>query len=760
MIKKKTTFNVIALIFFSVIISFSFEISAQNNLAIVKLQSTYKRIPIEGATWHYGLQRGISNSEGEIKFTYSENDELTISHVSYGQWSLSSDEVLNAIQTGRILHNELVMRVQPVTVLSLHGKQQNDEYFLMDSQDRLAHDAGALMSRTPLISTIKKSGSYGFDPVLRGFKYDQLNIVIDGVQCASAACPNRMDPPISQISPNMIEQVEIMKGPYSLRYGNSFGGTINFKKGDPTFSDANKTFGRISGNYELNGNIVRTEVMGGTRGQKYEASLFGAYSSGGNYIDGDGITVPSSFMRGSIGANLGYAINSQQFLTSTLTRNFARDADFPALPMDLRSDDTWLLNASYKIVFQDKSLKKWKTNVYATMVDHLMDNLTKKMDPRMVNAITNASTLNFGGRTEATLGLGEGILYAGADFRNELVEGMREREFLMGPMKGKKLFDNPWQKGEVIKSALFAEYLFEMNGINLSFSSRIELNNAQALEADDKFIALYNSTSTAQINPGISIGGSKQLNGGISVGLWLGRAQRSASITERYINYFPVGLDPYEILGNPELVPEVNNQVDFKIEYHSMNTAIEATFFAAYLTNYISSEIITELSPRMSTSPGVRQFSNIGEALMTGTEIAWSQKLFAGLSHHASMAFTLGQNLVEHTALPEIAPLDFRYTLTGNYLNGKLNPQVTLRHVLKQDRIALAYGETETPSFTLVDLNVNYSLTKIINLSVGAQNLFDIAYYEHLSRSVKGMTPRAIYAPGRNIYFTMILNLR
>ncbi|MEZ5022434.1 MAG: TonB-dependent receptor plug domain-containing protein [Chitinophagales bacterium] len=66
------------------------------------------------------------------------------------------------------------------------------------------------------------------DPVLRGFKYDQLNIVMDGVQSATAACPNSRIPPTSQMAPNMLDRIEILKGPHALRYGSGFGGTINF----------------------------------------------------------------------------------------------------------------------------------------------------------------------------------------------------------------------------------------------------------------------------------------------------------------------------------------------------------------------------------------------------------------------------------------------------------------------------------------------------------------------------------------------------
>jgi len=44
------------------------------------------------------------------------------------------------------------------------------------------------------------------EPILRGFKYDQLNVQFDGGVHSANACPNRMDPAIAQISPEEIEK--------------------------------------------------------------------------------------------------------------------------------------------------------------------------------------------------------------------------------------------------------------------------------------------------------------------------------------------------------------------------------------------------------------------------------------------------------------------------------------------------------------------------------------------------------------------------
>jgi iron complex outermembrane receptor protein len=67
---------------------------------------------------------------------------------------------------------------------------------------------------------------------------------------------------------------------------------------------------------------------------------------------------------------------------------------------------------------------------------------------------------------------------------------------------------------------------------------------------------------------------------------------------------------------------------------------------------------------------------------------------------------------------------------------------------MEQSRISEEFGETVTPSFTLVDLKLSFQPTHMLRLSAGVNNLLDAAYYEHLSRSVRG-TSDPIYAPGR-----------
>ena len=710
--------------------------------------------PIIGVSYQYGDQQGITAEDGIIELVFIENLDLEFSHVSYGRWKLNSEELREVMSAGFVKRAESIINILPVTIIGIRGESLTSGTVNIDDEGRISHDGGSLLNQTPEVAGIRKSGSYGFDPVLRGFKQEQIKILIDGCQSSIAACPNRMDPPTSQIAPNMTDYVEIMKGPHSLRYGNGIGGTVNYVSTKPSFSEKGKLFGRVTGGYESNGNIYRGEGLIGFKGKKYNLSFYGSWSEGGNYVDGDGKEVLARFKRGSAGTNLAFKLSEKQTLTLSVTRNFARNVDFPALPMDLINDDTWMVNLQHGIYFSNRSLQSWKTTIYGTYVDHLMNNYLKEITPRIVNAETAANTVSAGGRTEGRWNFNENQLFVGGDYRYESAEGIRTREFLMGPNEGKILTDNAWQQGNISNEGLFAEYHLNEQSWLFIFSGRLGFNQSKLNDPAPEFTEVQGDSKTSQINPGLSLGGIKQFVNGFKIGLWLGHAQRSASLTERFINSFAVGQDAYEMLGNPYLDPEANNQIDLTFSYESSSAVLSLNLFTSFVNNYISSVIVDSIAPKLPTSPGVREYTNIDNAFLTGFEFSWSQKIAVGIQHQLAIAYTYGQNTTNVEPLPEIAPLDFRYALFGSYVKDKLKPKIAFRYVMEQDRIAESFGETTSPGFFLLDIDLSYSISKTIRVTAGVYNLLNETYYEHLNRTVRG-SDGPIYAPGTRFLITI-----
>lgn len=735
---------------------FSSLLFAQSEQKEIRLFDTESNLPIVGVAFEYGKQNGLSDINGVIHFSYTLDTLLKLSHINYGTWSLSGKVLNMAIKESVIYRKKITVNLYPVTIIAVKPQNaQPDGEIKIEYQDRLEHDTASILNQTPAFNSIRKGGNYGFDPVFRGFKYDQLNVVMNGAQSATAACPNRMDPPTSQMAPNMMDRIEILKGPHALRFGTGLGATINFIPAKLRFSSKLDFYGRLSSGYASNGNIMRGESQFGLSSKKYDISFFGSWSQGDDYTTGNNETVQADFSRGSFGTNIGFKLASNQQLRLSATYNRARDADFPALPMDLREDDTWLFNARHDIHFEGKKLQSWNTTIFGSFVDHLMNNLIKPLDSRMLNAYTFATTYNYGGRTEGFWKLSNGKVYAGVDLRVEGAEGTRVREFLMGPMAGNTEEDNAWQDGRISKTGFFAEYQINGNMFNYIASGRLQINTAKVDDPAQQFTQVNPKTKVTQVNPSLSLGILKNFGSKIQAGLWLARAQRSGSLIERYINFFPVGQDPFEMLGNPQLASEVNYQADLTSKWRANEkSVINIDIFAAYLQDYISSVIETNLSPRLPMSPGVRKFMNIEEVFKTGFEVSWDQVLFAGLSHSMSIAYTYGQDLERDEPLPEIAPLDIRYALYGSYLKDRLRPEVVFNYVAEQSRVSDEFGETVTPLFSLLDIKIGYQIKSGLSVNVGINNLLDEDYFEHLSRSVRG-TNAPIFAPGRNLFINL-----
>jgi iron complex outermembrane receptor protein len=735
---------------FSVMCSFSY--AQEKTIQVVDEES---KKGISDVYFQYDKTSGFTNKSGEFNLDYNKDAILFLSHIQYGKIQVSNESIVEAFRSGILWIREASNFLMPVTLVQVRHGTGDKSKLDISVQNKLAHDAGNLLEEVPGISSIRKSGAYGFDPVLRGFKYDQLNLVLDGVQTASAACPNRMDPAASQIPINMISQAEVLKGPHSLRFGNALGGTINFKSSAPAFKQKPTPLGRFGTSYESNGKLYRTEGVAGVTGKKIDFRLFGSYSSGEDYTDGDGVQIAANFNRLNYGGKLAFKLNETQDFGVFVSNNIAKDVDFPALPMDLREDNTWLFNASHSAKFYGSAITLWNTSLYGTIVNHLMDNFDKVIVPRTVDAETSAETTNYGGRSEMRFDFANSHLFGGIDYRFESAKGYRTRNVLMGPMAGKVFTDNVWQDAEVNRTGLFGEWHISQPGFQFVVSGRLDLNSSTAKNPDPRFTALYDDLESTQLHPSVSVGGTRLFNPKFSLGLWVALATRSPGITERYINQFPVGLDPYEMLGNPELDPEVNNQLDLVFKYQTPASCITVNLFTSVLRNYISSEIREDLSPALPTSPGVRQFVNIKDATMAGFELSWTQKMGAFFSHDASLVYTYGKNKVDDEPLPEIPPLEFRYRLMGNFFKDKLHPEIMWRAVQKQDRIATSYGETKTPGFNVVDAKISWLVNKAITTTCGVQNLLDEAYYEHLARSVRGPEARPIYSPGRSFYVTL-----
>ncbi len=684
------------------------------------------------------------------------------------------------------LHQELSPRTRQldeVEVSSRFGRKApyRIEYIRRSQILRgTAGDLGDLLRSEPNLGGIRKGGG-NIDPVIRGFKFSQLNVVVDGGTKIEGGCPNRMDPAVSHVDIGDISEVEIIKGPFALRYGPNFGGVINLQTLQPEPSAKFRTHVNAIKGWESNwnGNKEFLSLSGGNRNVYF--LLSGNHKKYGNYESGSGEIVPSAFTRYNYSAHLGISPAKNQHLLLSFDRSYGRNVKFPTLPMDERSDDTHILSLDYKAKFNSKVFESLTVKAHHSDVHHIMDNKDRAFSDTVV-AVSDIRAKNSGGRAEATLKLGTHSLVLGIDYEQINKTGQRSKSMIAQPNLPVKIEDL-WKDAWISNTGFYILWNKTFGEFDLSLSGRLDKNQAKSEPMVFRNMmgeAVYSNEQVKSDYTNLSAGAGIiwNINGSFSAGLSLGRGLRSPDMTERFIILLPVGFDNYDYLGNPALKPEANNEADLSFTYNKTEFGkAEISGFFSYVTDYISAK---EMPPSLVKSQtkgvlGVKQFYNADNVYLYGFEFTYNSPLMKGFGFSAVAAVTygvnpsatkyiisegevIGEEIVKNDPLPEIPPLESTLTAYYQFFRGRLIPRLKVRFVSPQNHISEVYHETSSPGFVLGDFIITYNYNKYLSLSGGVNNIFNKNYYEHLNRRIIGSS-LPLYEPGRIFYINLNFNI-
>ena len=260
----------------------------------------------------------------------------------------------------------------------------------------------------------------------------------------------------------------------------------------------------------------------------------------------------------------------------------------------------------------------------------------------------------------------------------------------------------------------------------------------------------------------------------INVRLNMARGYRAPNMSELGSDGVHEGTLRYE-LGNPNLKAEYSWQADAGLDFSSKYVSAQVAVFANRIENYIFAKRVDQvIDPEFNTYSYTQ-----GDALLHGLEV--------GVDIHPihSIHFFNTFSYVDARQLHQ--PKDTRYLpLTPaphwmSELKYEINEQGRL---LSNSYVALALDcfarqshcyraddtETTTPGYALLNLSAGTSLMikkkKVADLCISADNLFDKAYQNHLSRlkyaDINHATGRmGVYNQGFNICLkaTMYLDL-
>ena len=166
-----------------------------------------------------------------------------------------------------------------------------------DANNSSASSSAALLSDAPGVS-LREGGLFASAPFLHGLGDERTKLVVDGMT-VSSACANHMNPPLSYVSPAQAVQVTVMAGitPVSMG-GDSLGGTVSINSPEPVFAAAGESLhqeGNASGFFRGNGRNYGGSLSGWISGPNLAFGYNGSWTSGGDYTDGSGHKVTSTY---------------------------------------------------------------------------------------------------------------------------------------------------------------------------------------------------------------------------------------------------------------------------------------------------------------------------------------------------------------------------------------------------------------------------------------------------------------------------------
>ena len=609
-----------------------------------------------------------------------------------------------------------------------------------------------------------KRGNYAIDPSFRGSQYEQLNIQFDGGTKVMHACPNRMDPITTHVVPEEIERIEVIKGPFTVRYGATFGGVINLVTQSPNRMK-NGLHGNLSSGYETNGNALVSSLKLYKVTDDYDITVNAGYRDFSNYEDGAGTEIPSAFRSLDYGLRLGYNFSESERLQAHWRQSYGRDVLHAGLPMDTDEDNSSILSLDYRLSDLDGLLKEVNAKAYYSYVDHIMSN-ERRPSFMMTEALSTIDAITAGGKVELKWKpTQKWILYTGLDAvliardgdRNRLVKRNMMGDLLPQPWTFE---DKIWQDSYVNDYGIFAEnkYAFSDKTL-LTAGLRYDLVVSETQDPENDFSQLYTDLDQrAENNLSATASVKHKLAEKHHIELAYGRGVRSANMIERFINHFTVGQDPFEYVGNPNLDAEVNNQ--FEIGYRGKSTIKSTTLTygaSAYYSiyeNYIVPVVDPTLERKFMPNAqpqDVKRFINIDNAYKTGFEANASLTFAQYFNLNAATAYVYTRNKDLDESLPLTPPLITRLGL--DYEREKWWVQLDYTITSRQDQISTSFREQETPGYEVFDLRLGLRPYQGFNLGFAVLNVFDQTYNNHLNFSFvnqAAFTRIPINDPGRN----------
>ncbi len=638
-----------------------------------------------------------------------------------------------------------------------------------DAEESSVKDVSEALQHEPAVSTVRRGGFNG-DIVLRGFRKDDVNVVVDGGRLYGAG-PSRMDPPSSLVDLSEVERIEVKRGAFDVTQAGGIGGSINLITKEP----AEGFHGKLKGSL---GSFSAGDVTGGLSygGDVISFLAGGGKQSGNVFKDGHGQRFTDIYSSASM---LRYKSDQRQrrayeksngwgkllltpasghHLALSYSRNEAGVVLYPYLKMDSFRDDVDRFHIGYSLSGLTGGVSKISARFYNSRIIHDMDNSLRCMSTLNPMMCSGAIGRSYSMRSSGYVGVSGGNIEAEFSRWGKTLVGIdaysRKWRFDTTMRMGTGMYMTQASIPDVDSrdAGVYIEHHHQINN-KLHAVAGVRFDSAETLAHVDRssvYTPYFGAVSSQKRDS--LFGGNLQLfytlNEDVRFFAGFGHSERLPDAQERYFALTTAGTaaNPDRI-SNPSLKPVKNNEFDLGVDISFQNAVLKASVFYSDVQDYIEAASFTSSAGRIG-----KGFQNI-HARLIGGEVSLSASLPWDIFLDTSLSYTQGDNRTGHTALSEMPPLKGSLSLrhdTGTYFI-----EVAEDMAATQSRVSSLLSEAKTPGYGVTRLKAGYNRNGF-SLIAGVENLFDHYYVDHLSYQRDPFASGVRVAePGRTAYVNL-----
>ncbi len=610
---------------------------------------------------------------------------------------------------------------------------------------------------------VLRRGGTNFEPIVQGLRETQVAMVVDDTR-TFAAGPARMDSELSHVAPSTVGTVAVVTGPYALTAGAGGMAAIVVRSVPIPRQPGWRVSGRGGIGWESNGSgrVGRSRVDAGssTFGLRLNASgsLQDDYRAGGA---APAQLVPADASSHQFGARLRLNPAESHELTASGLYDEQTGVDFPGR---LLTAEHFILRAwsgAYRVDRSDGTFRGAKFTAYSNRKSHRMSNRGKPtamdMPGRMppfaldVSLPTESDTSGMAGRVLLSPGAGWGVT-AGFDHFDLSQDAQR---FIARARDRRLLFsDNVWAGVSQRNTGLYAQAERDFDGGGVWAALRLDRERSDAGRPSSFYRenASPGDLSVSRSSPSFSVAARRDIAGGLTVAGGMGRVARIPNALERYSDRFPSTRFQVaaEFMGSPAILPEKSLQGDLSLQWKAGRFRVDAGGFVRSIADYITIAPAPGLPKRLPLSPPVvYRYVNGDSALFRGWNLG-ARWISERIQVRARASKVLADDRERREPVLGIPPLEMdgsvRYVARGT----RLWAEFGVRHAWNQGRVATARLETPSPGFTLYRARLGASLGGNTTAYLGASNLGNAAYAEHVN-SLNPFTRQRVAEMGRSV---------